>query len=288
MTVVLALMASVFIGISDFVGGTASRTHSPLQVTVVLHVATIVTLVPIALVIGASDLTLHDAGLGAASGLATGIAYVGFFAAIGHGRIGVVVPVSAAMTALLPTAVGIGEGNALSTLTEVGVLCALVSIPLVAYETGHDESGHDDPTTEDWPASRQVAVSLLCGLGFGTYFVCVGHTSLSAGLWPTVGNLVVAGTVTGAIALARGVLLPGPDGSIPRLAVAGGVALGIADTGLTTALQRGPLTVASVLGNLYPLVTIALGVAVLGERVRAWQGAGIALAISGVVLIAAG
>ena len=29
---------------------------------------------------------------------------------------------------------------------------------------------------------------------------------------------------------------------------------------LTTALQRGPLTVASVLGNLYPLVTIALGV----------------------------
>ncbi len=286
MTVVLALMASVFIGISDFVGGTASRTYSPLQVTVVLHLATIVTLVPIAIVLGASDLTLHDAGLGAASGLATGIAYVGFFAAIGHGRIGVVVPVSAAMTALLPTAVGIGEGNALSTLTEVGVLCALVSIPLVAYETGHDESGHDDPTTEDWPASRQVAVSILCGLGFGTYFVCVGHTSLGAGLWPTVGNLVVAATVTGAIAIARGVIPS--HGSIPRLAVAGGVALGIADTGLTTALQRGPLTVASVLGNLYPLVTIALGVALLGEHVRAWQGAGIALAISGVVMIAAG
>jgi uncharacterized membrane protein len=280
-TVLLALLASGFIGISDFLGGTASRTHSPLQVTVVLHVATLATLVPIAIVLGASDLTLHDAALGAASGLATGVAYVGFFAAIGHGRIGIVVPVSAAMTALLPTMVGIAEGNALPTLTAVGVLCALVSIPLIAYETGEDEA-----SPGDWTVARQIAVSVLCGVGFGTFFVCIGHTSRDAGLWPTVGNLVVAATVTGAFALARGVI-PG-SGPIPRLAVAGGIALGAADTTLTTALQRGPLTVASVLGNLYPLVTIALGVALLGERIRRWQGAGIALAVSGVVMIAAG
>jgi drug/metabolite transporter (DMT)-like permease len=280
-TVLLALLASGFIGISDFLGGTASRTHSPLQVTVVLHVATIATLLPIAIVLGASDLTPHDVALGAASGLVTGVAYVGFFAAIGHGRIGIVVPVSAAMTALLPTAFGIAEGNALSRLTAVGVACALVSIPLIAYEAGDDEA-----SSEDWTVVRQIAVSVLCGVGFGAFFVCIGHTSRGAGLWPTVGNLAVAATVTGAIALARGVI-PG-SGSIPRLAVAGGVALGAADTCLTTALQRGPLTVASVLGNLYPLVTIVLGVALLGERIRRWQGTGIALAISGVVMIAAG
>jgi uncharacterized membrane protein len=283
-TVALALFASGFIGISDFLGGVASRTQNPLQVTVVLHVATIATLVPIAIVLGASDLTLHDAALGAMSGLATGIAYVGFFAAIGHGRIGIVVPVSAAVTALLPTAIGTAGGSPLSTLTACGVGCALVSIPLVAYETGHDEASA--AATADWPVARQITVSILTGAGFATFFICVGSTSRGAGLWPTVGNLVVAATVTGAIALARGVM-PRP-GSIPRLAVAGGVALGAADTGLTTALQRGPLTIASVLGNLYPLVTIALGVALLGERVRVWQGAGIALAILGVTMIAAG
>ncbi|HWY17737.1 MAG TPA: DMT family transporter [Solirubrobacteraceae bacterium] len=281
MTVLLALLASGFIGISDFLGGAASRTHSPLQVTVVLHVATLATLVPIAIVLGASDLTPQDVALGAASGLATGVAYVGFFAAIGRGRIGIVVPVSAAMTALLPTVVGIAGGNALSTLTAVGVLCALVSIPLIAYEAGEDEA-----SPEDWTVARQIAVSILCGVGFGAFFVCIGHTSQGAGLWPTVGNLAVAATVTGAIALARGVIPS--SGSIPRLAVAGGIALGAADATLTTALQRGPLTVASVLGNLYPLVTIALGVALLGERIRRWQGAGIALAVSGVAMIAAG
>lgn len=281
MTVLLALLASVFIGISDYLGGVASRAHSALQVTVVLNVATMATLVPIAIVLGASDLTLRDVTLGAASGLATGIAYVGFFAAIGHGRIGLVVPLSAAMTALLPTVIGIAGGNALSALTATGVLCALVSIPLVAYETSPDQA-----TPDGWPVARQLTVSLLCGVGFGTYFVCVGSTSQGAGLWPTVGNLVVATIVTGAIAIARGVV-PRPR-SAPRMAIAAGVALGIADIGLTTALQRGPLTIASVLGNLYPLVTIALGVALLGERIRAWQGAGIALAITGVALIAAG
>jgi drug/metabolite transporter (DMT)-like permease len=280
-TILLALLASGFIGISDFLGGTASRTHSPLQVTVVLHVATIATLLPIAIMLGASDLTPHDVALGAASGLATGIAYVGFFAAIGHGRIGIVVPVSAAMTALLPTVVGVLEGNALSTLTAIGVLFALLSIPLIAYEADHDAA---NPT--DWTVARQIAMSVLCGIGFGAFFVCIGHTAQGAGLWPTVGNLVVAATVTGSIAIARGVI-PGA-GPIPRLAVAGGIALGAADTCLTTALQRGPLTVASVLGNLYPLVTIALGVALLGERIHLWQGAGIALAVSGVAMIAAG
>jgi drug/metabolite transporter (DMT)-like permease len=281
LTVVLALFASLFIGVSDFLGGIASRTGGPLGVTFVLQLAALATLVPIAALLGASDLTVHDAGLGAVSGLATGVAYVGFFAAIGRGRMSIVVPVSAAVTALLPAAVGIVDGNTLSTLAIGGALCVLMAIPLVAYET---EDGGE--AADGWSAARQVAVSVLCGAGFGTYFVCVGHTHQSAGLWPTVGNLAVGATVTGAIAVARGAM-PGLA-SAPRLAVAGGVALGVADVGLTTALQRGPLTIASVLGNLYPLVTVALGVGMLGERVRSWQAAGIVLAVAGVAMIAAG
>jgi len=43
-----------------------------------------------------------------------------------------------------------------------------------------------------------------------------------------------------------------------------------------------------VLGNLYPLVMIALGVSVLGERVRLWHAAGVLPAVAGVAMIAAG
>jgi drug/metabolite transporter (DMT)-like permease len=131
-----------------------------------------------------------------------------------------------------------------------------------------------------------VVVSVLCGIGFGFYFICIGHTHRGSGLWPTVATLVVAIAVTVPVA-ARGGVMPTVS-TLSRLAVAGGLALGVADAALTTALQRGPLTVASVLGNLYPLVTIALGVAILKERLRSWHVVGVALALSGVAMIAAG
>jgi drug/metabolite transporter (DMT)-like permease len=286
MTILLALISALFIGISDFLGAAASRVSSPLTVSGVLQLAGLVTLAPIAAVLGASDLTIHDAGLGAASGLVTGVAFLGFFAALARGRIGIVVPVSAAMAALLPAIVGIAGGNNLSMLAIVGVLCALVAIPLVAYEPeGSEElSNHDAP--DRWSRQRQIVVSTLCGAGFGVYFVCIGHTSTRSGLWPTVANLVVASAATIFLAARRG-LIPRPA-AVPRLALYGGLALGTADATLTTALQRGPLTVASVLGNLYPLVTIALGVIILKERVHHWHALGIVLALAGVTMIAAG
>ncbi len=291
MTVVLALLASAFIGVSDFLGGTVSRTRDPLETSLVLFLATLVTLVPLAFLLGASHLTVHDLGLGAASGVTTSVAYVGFFTAIGRGRISIVAPISAAVTALLPAIVGIAEGNTLSTIARAGVFCALVSIPLVAYQTDDraptDDSNPNDPAdNSSWSSTRQVLVSILCGIGFAFYFICIGHTHRSSGLWPTVATLVVAIALTIPIAARSGVM---PSvATLSRLAVVGGLALGIADAALTTALQRGPLTVASVLGNLYPLVTIALGVAILKERLRPWHVLGILLALAGVSMIAAG
>jgi len=285
-TVLLALLGALFIGISDFLGGAASREASPLTVSAVLQLVGLLTLAPIAAVLGASALTAGDLALGAVSGLATSIAFLGFFTAMAHGRIGVVLPVSAAVAALLPAVAGIVGGNQLSALALGGVACALAAIPLVAYEA--EEGGVESPegAPERWSAARQVLVSTACGVGFGIYFICIGHTSTDSGLWPTVANLVVAVLITVPIA-ARAGLMPRLT-SAPRLAIFGGVALGVADATLTTALQRGPLTVASVLGNLYPLVTIVLGVIILSERVHRWHALGIALAIVGVTMIAVG
>jgi len=292
-TVVLALLGALFIGISDFLGGAASQRASPLTVSAVLQLVGLLTLAPIAAVLGASALTAGDLGLGAVSGLVTSVAFLGFFTALAHGRIGVVLPISAAVAALLPAVAGFVGGNRLSALALGGVVCALVAIPLVAYEPqeggGEPQGGGADPqegAPERWSAARQVSVSTACGAGFGIYFICIGHTSTDSGLWPTVANLVVAVAVTIPVA-ARAGLMPGPA-SAPRLALFGGLSLGVADATLTTALQRGPLTVASVLGNLYPLVTIVLGVALLGERVHRWHAVGIALALAGVTMIAAG
>ena len=286
MTVLLALLGALFIGISDFLGGAASHKASPLTVSAWLQLAGLLTLTPIAAIMGASAVSAGDLGLGAVSGLATSIAFLGFFTAMAHGRIGVVLPVSAAVAAFLPAVAGIVGGNELSGLALAGVACALVAIPLVAYEPEEGEQAPPEDTPARWTALRQVAVAASCGVGFGVYFICIGHTSTDAGLWPTVANLAVAVAITVPVAASAG-MMPGPT-SAPRLALFGGFALGLADATLTTALQRGPLTVASVLGNLYPLVTIVLGVLILKERVHRWHALGIVLALAGVTMIAAG
>jgi len=92
-TVLLALLGALFIGISDFLGGAASHKASPLTVSAVLQLTALLTLAPIAAVLGASALTAGDLGLGAVSGLVTSVAFLGFFTAMAHGRIGVVLPV---------------------------------------------------------------------------------------------------------------------------------------------------------------------------------------------------
>jgi drug/metabolite transporter (DMT)-like permease len=48
------------------------------------------------------------------------------------------------------------------------------------------------------------------------------------------------------------------------------------------------VSLVSVLGSLYPLTTVALAAVVLGERPHRVAQVGVAIALAGVVLIAAG
>ncbi len=54
------------------------------------------------------------------------------------------------------------------------------------------------------------------------------------------------------------------------------------------AATHGLLSLVSVLGSLYPIVTVLLAYAFLGERLTRVQRAGVAVAMVGVVTIAAG
>ena len=54
------------------------------------------------------------------------------------------------------------------------------------------------------------------------------------------------------------------------------------------ALNEGLVSLVSVLASLYPVVTLALACSLLGERVASPRRAGVAVALAGVALIAAG
>jgi drug/metabolite transporter (DMT)-like permease len=84
-----------------------------------------------------------------------------------------------------------------------------------------------------------------------------------------------------------------PSLRMPRRDLGRLCAVGVLDNGanLTFALAAdagGLLTLTSVLGSLYPVATVLLARFVLHERLLRHQVAGVVIALTGVVLIAAG
>jgi drug/metabolite transporter (DMT)-like permease len=51
---------------------------------------------------------------------------------------------------------------------------------------------------------------------------------------------------------------------------------------------KGALSIVSVVGSLYPVMTLFLARMVLGERIRRLQQVGVVAALTGVAMIAAG
>jgi drug/metabolite transporter (DMT)-like permease len=72
----------------------------------------------------------------------------------------------------------------------------------------------------------------------------------------------------------------------PRIALIGVLEVAAA-AALLVALQRGPVSVASVLASLYPVTTTFLAAVVLRERLSRVQLGGVVLALASVMLISA-
>ena len=53
-------------------------------------------------------------------------------------------------------------------------------------------------------------------------------------------------------------------------------------------MTRGELSVVAVVGSLYPVATVLLARAILGERLRTAQTVGVLAALVGVALVSAG
>lgn len=283
MTALLALAGSVIIGVSDYLGGRASQRRHPIVVAFVAQ-GTYLAVVPVlAVLLGSDSVTRADLGWGLLAGVLSGTAYVVFFTALSTGRMGVVAPVTASLSAALPVVVDLVQGVDLGGWQWVGLSAALIAVPIVAY-TPSDTIG----TTS---TARVVLLAAIAGALFAGFFMSIGRTSSDSGQWPFVASSVTATSTIGlALLLARRRRVPPPGGPLivtpDSMAIASGVTGAVAGACLTAALQRGPVSVASVLGSLFPLVTVSLSARFGGERVRWWHVTGLSLAVAGAALVA--
>nr|WP_307726962.1 MULTISPECIES: EamA family transporter [Mycobacteriaceae] len=324
MGVVAALVAAMSYGVSDFVGGIASRRVAALRVVIVSYPVALVVLVAAAAPLGG---TMSTAAVvwGLLSGVGQAFGVWWFYAALGSGPISVVSPLTAILVAGLPVGVGLTLGERPSALAGVGVVLALIAVvlvsreasdePLARREFGPDEPlarrefGPDEPLARrefgpDEPLARRefgpdedarphrftMKVAWLtvgAGVAFGMNFVILDQIPVEANLWPLVLGRVAATVVVLVAALATANLAR-IRGVPLRLALLAGVLDAVATVTSLLALQASLLSLAGVLIALYPAATVLLAIVVLRERVTSWQAIGMVLALLAVALITAG
>ena len=295
-------MSAVGYGVSDFVGGIASRHVAALRVVLVSYPVALALLTMLALGLG-GELSTGAVVWGALCGVGQAFGVWWFYAALGAGPISVVSPLTAILVAGVPVGVGLALGERPSTLAYTGIALALIAVVLVSREVRDeaDESLARRATNADEPLARsaddranphrfttKVAwLTVGSGLAFGLNFVLIDQAPEGAGLWPLVFARLSAIALVVVIAAVSGNLLV-PSGVPLRLALVAGVVDTIANVAMLWALHASLLSLASVLISLYPAATVVLAMVVLKERVTRWQVAGMVLGLAAVAMIATG
>jgi drug/metabolite transporter (DMT)-like permease len=276
--IAFALAASACWGSADFFGGLKAKRWSALAVLFTIEVSGLI----VALVVmgvaqdpfPSTRAVLCALGAGTAGIVALGA----FYRALAIGTMSIVAPISATGVAL-PVIVGIATGDRPSAVVVAGLVFTTVGVILASREVHEDEESASAGRTS-------VVLALLAAIGFGTYFIGADVAADESVLWTVVLGRGIAVPFVGLAVLARGVALP-RGGDLGILCLAGTVDL------LATALYgfantHGDLSIVSVVGSLYPIATVILARAILEERVRTVQAAGVVAALTGVALIAVG
>jgi len=277
----IALASSVLWGISDFLGGLKSRSFA---VPVVLACTYLASLTVMALFVagrGEGPPGSEAIFTGLAAGLFGIAGLSAFYRALAIGTMSIVAPIASTGVAL-PVLVGLATGDQPGLLRSLGLAAAVVGVALASRE--------DDAAIADARLQRQsIVLAVVAGLGFGTYFVLAEIASRDDVAWALLLSRIAATPLVLAfaiVALRRG-------GRRPRgrdLAVL--VVIGLLDLAANLAYNisttLGELSTVAVASSLYPVTTVLMAAALLGERVRGIQRVGVVVALFGVVLISAG
>ncbi|KAF0206907.1 MAG: hypothetical protein FD171_2145 [Actinobacteria bacterium] len=275
LTLLLSCGTALGFGISDFVGGNASRSERPVRVAAFSHIAGLIGMLVAAILWRATAVSGSDLMWGAAAGVSGGIGIFSLYAALRAGRMGVVTPITAAIGASLPVIYGTLIGERLAPLGMVGLAVVFVAILLVSIPR---IEGHE-------PLSRAaLGFSVMAGVFFSGSFILLSNTTAASGLWPAVVLRVVSVTVLGSSALltTRGIV---PARAVLPSVIAAGLIETTATVFMLLAVQSGPIAVAAMVGSLYPAVTALLARVTIKEHLARHQIVGLGIAIVGIMLL---
>src|SRR5215468_8716255 len=136
MAVLLGLVVALTYGTGDFFGGLAARRVPVLWVVFLSHALAAVLVIGIVALDRNADPTREDIVIGIVAGIIGMVSVALFYRGLALGRMGVVAPVTAVVSAVVPVAWGLAFGERPSALVLVGIALAIGSVALISSEAG--------------------------------------------------------------------------------------------------------------------------------------------------------
>jgi len=306
LAIALALGASICWGSGDFLGGLTTRRASLWAVIVGSQAVGLVGATLVIVLAGHGWPGLHAVWPVLLGGLASVVAISCFYKALAIGSMSIVAPISAT-NALIPFLVGLAVGERPSTAQLAGVALAAAGVLLVASERARagDTIGvaalPNEPAVEPMAVMaagtaahvprrnqrRAIVLALTAAVAMGLVLVGYDATARYDALWAMLG-----GRISSVVVFAVVFLVLRPHLEMRRSALPFIVAVGLLDTGanglFALATTQGYLSLVSVLGAVYPVVTVLLAYGLLRERIAPHQMVGAVGTLAGIALIAAG
>ena len=277
--VLLAFLSSVSWGVADFVGGLKSRALPILNVVLASQTVGLILIAAFVALRGEGPPGGDFAVFAALSAVAGVTGLLAFYRGVAVGNMGVVAPISAT-AAVVPVVVGIATGDRPGAVQVAGIALALTGVVLASRE----EVVGEGPVPR---TARGAGLAMVSALGFGFFFLCMDKASDGDVAWAMLVN-----RITGVGLLLTATLILRPPMRIRRPDITALILIGALDIGANAtfalASTKGLVSVVAVLGSLYPLTTVGLAALVLQERPHRLARAGVATALLGVALVAAG
>jgi len=278
MASLLALISSAMWGTADYFAGRMSKQHHPFAVLGLSQIFGLIVGVLIVLVSG----DWHGQALGfdgyllygALAGLFGYIGLACLYEGLSTGRMGVVSPISS-MSAVIPVAFALLTGDALTAITSIGIVIALVGVFCAS-----------GPELSNGLPLKPLLLALGAAAGFGLALTFISIGSRESALMTMVSMRGATFFVTIALAM-RFKTTGGFSKKEMPLLIFIGAADFIANLLLGVATTKGLVSVAMVFGSLYPIATALLAFKFLHERLHRVQYVGIVLAVTGVSIISA-
>ncbi len=188
---VLALMAALAYGTSDFAAGLATRRFAAGPVTGAVEALTLLTAAAAVIMFPSAGPSATVLGWGAVSGLGTALGTLSLYHGLSVARMSVVATLSAVLTAVIPVIVGVALGNHLTLGAEAGIAIAIPAIGLIYWQSEADARSS---------ARAGLLYGVLAGLGFALLFIALDRAGTRAGAWPLIPGQLVALLVIAAFA----------------------------------------------------------------------------------------